>query len=152
MQAGELTATKPGVGRHPRGGEEAVIGDVVQELPELLGVPRSGDGTAEGPTSGRVGDLGRVGDDQPTAHSVVERPPQDLVDLEDGLGVEATATDMVAIGRERGVEPFDVVRPKMSKRDPADAGDDVESDVAVIAGPGGRPQPGLVGQIGRAHV
>jgi len=39
-----------------------------------------------------------------------------------------------------------VVRPEGSKRDPADAGDDVQSDVAVIAGPGGRPQPGLVGR------
>ena len=29
--------------------------------------------------------------------------------------------------------------------DPADAGNDVESDVAVIASPGGGPQPGLVG-------
>ncbi|MCA1702168.1 MAG: hypothetical protein LC808_02420 [Actinobacteria bacterium] len=33
----------------------------------------------------------------------------------------------------------------MSKRDPADAGDDVQPDVAVIASPSGGSQPGLVG-------
>ncbi len=68
------------------------------------------------------------------------------MDLEDGLAVEATATGVVAVGRERGVEPFDMVRPKVSKRDAADAGDDVQPDVAVIAGPGGWPQPSLVGR------
>jgi hypothetical protein len=82
----------------------------------------------------------------PTPHGVVERAREDLMDFEDGLGVEATAADMVAIGRECGVEPFDVVWPKVPKRDAADAGDDVQPDVAVIAGPGGWPQPSLVGR------
>lgn len=108
MHASELTAAKSGVGRHPQGGEVAVVPDVVEELPELLGVPGSGDGAGERPSSGRVGDLGWIGDDQPTAHGVIERPAEHLVDLEDGLGVEAAGADVVAVRRERGVEPFDV--------------------------------------------
>lgn len=90
-------------------------------------------------------DRGRVGDDHPAADGVVQRAAQHLVDLEHGLGVEATEADVVALDGKVRVHALHVVWSQVTQRHPADARNDVQPDVGVITGPRRGPQPGLVG-------
>ncbi len=106
-----------------------------QERLELLGGPGVLLDLRDRPQSWCVGDDRGVSRDEPAAHGVGERTPDDEMNLVDGLRRERRST--VGWIEEPVVERFEVVGSEASQSDPADGGHDVVLDLAPVPVVGG---------------
>jgi len=137
MQPGELGTPQSGGGHEQPSGVQAIVAHVAEEGAQLLGRPDPPFGWQ---ALWRVNGGGDVAGNVAPAHSVLQGPMEDGMDILDGLGGHAMTVPEPALGEKCLIQGIEVDGGELLERDRAKRRKHAGADVRAVVREGRRPE------------